>query len=100
MASPDNIASIFSAIKSEFQKQDLLKKSELCLKKDRALKVEQKKYLKRAADLEEVYDTTLENLMAANGLAGRGNLRSFEDCGPLHTVPRTHHGISGQSAAG
>jgi putative nucleotidyltransferase with HDIG domain len=37
VASPDNIASIFSAIKSEFQKQDLLKKSELRLKKYRAL---------------------------------------------------------------
>jgi putative nucleotidyltransferase with HDIG domain len=82
VASPDNIASIFSAIKSEFQKQDLLKKSELRLKKYRALKVEQKKYFKRAADLEEVYDNTLENLMAAM------DLRDVETYGHSKTVAR------------
>ena len=82
VASPDNIASIFSAIKSEFQKQDLLKKSELRLKKYRALKAEQKKYFKRAADLEEVYDTTLENLMAAM------DLRDVETYGHSKTVAR------------
>jgi putative nucleotidyltransferase with HDIG domain len=82
VASPDNIASIFSAIKSEFRKQDLLKKSELHLKKYRALKVEQKKYFKRAADLEEVYDNTLENLMTAM------DLRDVETYGHSKTVAR------------
>jgi putative nucleotidyltransferase with HDIG domain len=82
VASPDNIASIFSAIKSEFQKQDLFKKSELRLKKYRALKAEQKKYFKRAADLEEVYDNTLENLMTAM------DLRDVETYGHSKTVAR------------
>jgi putative nucleotidyltransferase with HDIG domain len=82
VASPDNIASIFSAIKSEFQKQDLMKKSELRLKKYRTLKAEQKKYLKRAADLEEVYDNTLENLMTAM------DLRDVETYGHSKTVAR------------
>ena len=82
VASPDNIASIFSAIKSEFQKQDLLKKSELRLKKYRTLKAEQKKYFKRAADLEEVYDNTLENLMTAM------DLRDVETYGHSKTVAR------------
>ncbi len=82
VASPDNIASIFSAIKSEFQKQDLIKKSDLRLKKYRALKLEQKKYLKRAADLEEVYDNTLENLMTAM------DLRDVETYGHSKTVAR------------
>jgi putative nucleotidyltransferase with HDIG domain len=82
VASPDNIASIFSAIKSEFQKQDLTNKSEMHLKKYRALKVEQKKFLKRAADLEEVYDNTLENLMTAM------DLRDVETYGHSKTVAR------------
>ncbi|MGD9347280.1 MAG: HD domain-containing protein [Candidatus Aminicenantes bacterium] len=82
VASPDNIASVFSAIKSEFHKQDLTKKSETRLKKYRALKVEQKKYLKRAADLEEIYDNTLENLMTAM------DLRDVETYGHSKTVAR------------
>jgi putative nucleotidyltransferase with HDIG domain len=82
VASPDNIASIFSAIKSEYHKLDLSKKSEQRLKKYQALKAEQKKYLKRAADLEEVYDNTLENLMTAM------DLRDVETYGHSKTVAR------------
>lgn len=82
VASPDNIASIFSAIKSEFQKQDLTKKNEQRLEKYRTLKAEQKKYLKRAADLEEIYDNTLENLMTAM------DLRDVETYGHSKTVAR------------
>jgi len=82
VASPDNIASVFSAIKSEFHKQDLIEKSEKRLKKYQTLKAEHQKYLKRATDLEEIYDSTLENLMTAM------DLRDVETYGHSKTVAR------------
>lgn len=65
VSSPDNLAAIFSAVKNEFNKRELIRKNEFHLRKLRRLKSEQQKNIKRASDLEEIYDTTLENLMAA-----------------------------------
>lgn len=82
VASPDNIASIFSAIKSEFHKQDLIELNEKRLKRYRKLKAEHQIYLKRTTDLEEIYDSTLENLMTAM------DLRDVETYGHSKTVAR------------
>jgi putative nucleotidyltransferase with HDIG domain len=80
--SPDNLAAIYSAVRNEFQKKRLVKNHKSNLKKYRNLKEEQQKNLKRAMDLEEIYDSTLENLMTAL------DLRDVETFGHSKTVAR------------
>lgn len=79
---PDNLAGIFSAIENEFNKRELIQKNESYLRTLRKLKSEQKKNIKRAQDLEEIYDTTLENLMTAL------DLRDVETFGHSKTVTK------------
>jgi len=80
--SPDNLAAIYSAVRNEFQKKRLIKNHKINLKKYRKLKEEQQKNLKRAMDLEEIYDSTLENLMTAL------DMRDGETFGHSKTVAR------------
>jgi putative nucleotidyltransferase with HDIG domain len=80
--SPDNLAAIYSAVRNEFQKKRLIKNQTIHLKKFKKLKEEQRKNLKRAMDLEEIYDSTLENLMTAL------DLRDVETFGHSKTVAR------------
>ncbi|MBN1224969.1 MAG: HD domain-containing protein [Candidatus Aminicenantes bacterium] len=82
ITSPDNLAAIYSAVLNEFEKKKLLRNHKSDLKKYRKLKEEQRKNLKRAADLEEIYDSTLENLMTAL------DLRDVETYGHSKTVAR------------
>lgn len=82
IVSPDNLAAIYSAVRNEYQKKRLIKNHKANLKKYRKLKEEQQKNLKRAMDLEEIYDSTLENLMTAL------DLRDVETFGHSKTVAR------------
>lgn len=82
IATPDNPAEIFSAVKSEFNKRELIEKNESYQQSLHKLKSEREKNLKRALDLEEIYDTTLENLMTAL------DLRDVETFGHSRTVAK------------
>lgn len=82
ITSPDNLASLYSAVRNELQKKKLLKSHKTSMKKYRLLKEEQQKDLKRATALEEIYDSTLENLMTAL------DLRDVETFGHSKTVAR------------
>lgn len=82
IASPDNPAGIFSAIKSEFQKRELIEKNEYFRRSLSKIQSNQKRNSKRASDLEEIYNTTLENLMTAL------DLRDVETFGHSKTVAK------------
>jgi putative nucleotidyltransferase with HDIG domain len=82
ITTPDNLAGIFSAIKNELQKRELIQKNEFFQKKIRMIRQEKEKNLKRAIDLEEIHNTTLENLMTAL------DLRDVETFGHSRTVAK------------
>jgi len=82
IACPDNPATILSAIKNEVSKRDLERKNSFYRQKLHKIKSEQEKNLKRALDLEDIYDTTLENLMTAL------DLRDVETFGHSRTVAK------------
>ena len=82
ITTPDNLAGIFSAIKNELQKRELIQKNEFFQKKIRMIRQEKEKNLKRAIDLEEIHNTTLENLMTAL------DLRDVETFGHSLTVAK------------
>lgn len=81
-SSPDNLAGIFSAIKNEFKKRELLQKNESYLQNMRTIKSEQQKNLTRFSELEEIHDATLDNLMTAL------DLRDVETFGHSRTVAK------------
>ena len=65
ISSQDNLPTVFSAIINEFRKREILIRNKSFSERLLSLKSEQEKNLKRAMDLEEIYDSTLENLMTA-----------------------------------
>jgi len=77
-----NLTGIFSAIKNEFHKRELIRKNEFFQKKLRKLRYEQERDFKKALNLEEIYNTTLENLMTAL------DLRDVETFGHSRTVAK------------
>jgi putative nucleotidyltransferase with HDIG domain len=85
ISSLDNLPSVFSAIISEFRKRKILRINAAYSKRLKSLKSEQEKNLKRAMDLEEIYDSTLENLMTAL------DLRDVETFGHSRTVAKYSH---------
>ena len=82
LTAPGNLAGIFSAIKNELHKKELIRKNEFFQKKLRKLRYEQERGLKKALDLEEIHNTTLENLMTAL------DLRDVETFGHSITVAK------------
>lgn len=82
VTSPDNLAAIFSTVKSEFQKTELIQKNRYYENQILAIKSEQQKNIKRTLDLEEIYDSTLENLMTAL------DLRDVETFGHSRSVAK------------
>ena len=82
ITTPENLTAVFSAVKNEFTKMELLKKNDLFQKKLRKLRHEQERDLRRALDLEEIHNTTLENLMTAL------DLRDVETFGHSRTVAK------------
>jgi len=82
ITSPGDLSAVYSAVKNELDKMKLLMSHKSSLKKIRKLQEERRKDLKKAADLEEIYDSTLENLMTAL------DLRDVETFGHSKTVAR------------
>lgn len=82
ITSPDNLAEVYSAIKSELSKRDLIEENKSYLQNLRKLSSERSQNIKRALELEEIYNTTLENLMAAL------DLRDVETLGHSRTVAK------------
>lgn len=79
---PDNLPSLYSAVKNEFKKMELNEQNNIFIRKLKRLRHEQQKNLKKTLDLEEIYDTTLENLMTAL------DLRDVETFGHSRTVAK------------
>jgi len=65
IAPPHNAAGIFSAVKNGLDKRELIKKNKLYLQKLGNLRLQQQKNIRKALELEDIYDTTIENLMTA-----------------------------------
>ncbi len=82
ISSLDNLPAVLSAIYNEFRKREIRGRIESYSRNLRKLKSEQEKNLKRAMDLEEIYDSTLENLMTAL------DLRDVETFGHSRTVAK------------
>jgi putative nucleotidyltransferase with HDIG domain len=82
ITNPDNLAAIFSAVYNELQKREIIRKNQSYLHKLRRLSSDQQKNIKRALELEEIYDSTLENLMTAL------DLRDVETFGHSRTVAK------------
>ena len=82
ITSPNNLTGIFSAVKNELHKRELIRKNDFFQKKLKKLRYEQELGLKKALDLEEVHNTTLENLMTAL------DLRDVETFGHSRTVAK------------
>ena len=82
MVDPEDFIGLYAAVRSELAKADLAAENGVLLRDLRRLKSEQARHLKRARDLEEVYDTTVENLMTAL------DLRDVETFGHSRTVAK------------
>ncbi|MHB8095595.1 MAG: HD-GYP domain-containing protein [Candidatus Aminicenantales bacterium] len=82
VASPDNHTSIFSAIKGCLAGKQLAAENAGFQKTLAKLKQERSRHIRKALELEEVYDTTLENLMTAL------DLRDVETFGHSQTVAK------------
>jgi len=80
--SPNNPASVYSAVRNQLKNKNLLKKNESMAYQLGILKSEQEINARRTLDLEEIYDTTLENLMTAL------DIRDVETFGHSRTVAR------------
>ncbi len=85
VSAPDNLAGILAAVKNERLKSELTRKAAAFLKDIHRLKKEHTTDLRRAIELEEMYETTLENFMAAL------DLRDVETYGHSKTVARYSH---------
>jgi len=82
LAGSDHYLGIFSAVKSELAKKDLLEQNAVYLRSLRRMKLDQSKNIKRTMELEEIYDSTLQNLMTAL------DLRDVETFGHSQTVAK------------
>ncbi|MBD3415372.1 MAG: HD domain-containing protein [Candidatus Aminicenantes bacterium] len=79
---PDNKSGLFSAIKNELLRQDLVRDNKMYQEQIQDIRNQYEKNLRRALDLEEIYDSTLENLMTAL------DLRDVETFGHSRTVAK------------
>ncbi|MEW5901161.1 MAG: HD domain-containing phosphohydrolase, partial [Acidobacteriota bacterium] len=82
VASPENPAGVYSAVRSELAKKKLRAENAACGQRLRRLRKEQAQNRKKALELEESYTATLENLMAAL------DLRDVETFGHSLTVAK------------
>ena len=82
VASLDNSAAILSSLKSLIFQKKLLRQNALCRKKLSQYMGDREKNLQKARELEEIYDSTLENLMTAL------DLRDVETLGHSRTVAK------------
>ena len=77
-----NLASVFSAVRSEISRRQLKQDNEIYLKNLTRLKLEHSRHIRKMLELEEIYDTTVENLMTAL------DLRDVETFGHSQTVSK------------
>ncbi len=82
VASPDHPASVYAALRNEIARRQLAEKNTSYAQQLRRLKLEQAKNERKATDLEEIYNATLENLMTAL------DLRDVETFGHSLTVAK------------
>ncbi|MGB8959040.1 MAG: HD domain-containing phosphohydrolase, partial [Candidatus Aminicenantales bacterium] len=85
LADPSNPAALYSALRAERMGDETRRGVERQKESLRRLKKELALHLRRSRDLEEAYDTTLENFMAAL------DLRDVETYGHSKTVARYSH---------
>jgi len=65
VSSPNNLAGIYSALKNESKKKLLIQKNKAYKKQLNRHHHEHQKNIRKTLDLEEIHDSTLENLMTA-----------------------------------
>lgn len=77
-----NLLSVYSAVRAELNRRHLKKENEFYLKNLTKLKLEHSRNIRKLLKLEEIYDTTVENLMTAL------DLRDVETFGHSRTVSK------------
>jgi len=82
IAMPNNLAQIYASIRSELRKINLIKEKENFLRNLKKLSLEHSSNIKKALELENIYNTTIENLMTAL------DLRDVETLGHSQTVAK------------
>jgi putative nucleotidyltransferase with HDIG domain len=82
ICSRNNLPSIFSAVRAELARRQLQQDNEFYLKNLTRLKLEHSRHIRKMLELEEIYDTTVENLMTAL------DLRDVETFGHSQTVSK------------
>lgn len=82
---PAGLAGIYSAVRAQELRAGLLRTTEACRQSIRRLKKEHLSDSRRAMELEEIYETTLENFMTAL------DMRDVETYGHSKTVARYSH---------
>jgi len=82
-------AGIYAAVMNAFEKKQLLESNTVISRQLRNLRTQQNKNHKSAIDLEEIYDTTLENLMTAL------DIRDVETFGHSKTVAKYSQVLAG-----
>ncbi len=89
IASPGNDLAIYSAVNCGLAIARLAAENEACRKNLAKSRIERSRNVRRAIDLEEIYDTTLENLMTAL------DLRDVETFGHSQTVAKYSQVLAG-----
>jgi putative nucleotidyltransferase with HDIG domain len=79
---PDDATGLFAAVRSALDRGRLTAENEAYRKRLRRYRAEQARHVRRAAELETVYDATIENLMTAL------DLRDVETFGHSQTVAK------------
>ena len=82
VAAPEDDSGLYAAARNALVLRDLEKENALVLGTLRKLKAEQARFLRKASELEDIYDTTIENLMTAL------DLRDVETLGHSQTVAK------------
>jgi len=80
IADPDNLPGIYSSIKNEINKRDLIRENESYLQNLKKISSDRSDNIRKALELENIYNTTLENLITAL------DLRDVETLGHSKTV--------------
>jgi len=89
VVSPGNPVGLYAALRRETGLRRLIRANAEYLDSMARIKVERSRNLRRAMELEEVYDTTLENLMSAL------DLRDVETFGHSQIVAKYSHVLAG-----
>lgn len=89
IADPDNLPGIYSAVKNEINKRDLIRENESYLQSLKKISSDRTENIRKALELENIYNTTIENLMTAL------DLRDVETLGHSKTVAKYSEVLAG-----